>query len=234
MPKKYPKDQKNKTLDLFSIYNSVSMVHQLSGIPIRTLYRWRSELNQNQGRLMARKNIENDTTATQTPDIRRKTPDSRHKSDANADTMTQKRRKHPDSDAAAAQQVPPASSAAAAFDPEPDIDGIPGRTYPYPLEDNEGSNDDYEDFRQIRSQLMEHARQLVANLDPTADDVSRRTLALARILDRILQLDDIIPRLNSEQVIRLEYVYDGLVHNTPPWRGASNPYQRHDEEEREW
>ena len=230
MPKKYPKDQKLNALALLSMYgNNVSTVHQLSGIPIRTLYRWRSELNQKQQRPAARKNVENDTTATQNPDIRHKTPDSRHNRDANTDAMTQPRHKHPHSDAAATQKYPFANNTPPASDLESDTAGIPGLSYPYPLENDADSNDDYEDFRQLRNQLMEHARQLVANLNPTADDISLRTLALARILDRILQLDDIIPRIAPEKVMRFEYVYDGAVHNVPPWQGASENYQ-HDQE----
>lgn len=66
---------------------------------------------------------------------------------------------------------------------------------------------DYEDFAFIRQQLMKHARKLALDLRPSEADGNRRTLALARIIDRINSLDRILP----EQAKKLE---------DPPWQEA--------------
>lgn len=96
--------------------------------------------------------------------------------------------------------------------------GVPGRTYPYPPEDDESdAEQNLEDFRRVRDILMNHAQQLAENLKPDDPDINRRSLALSRILDRIHQLDDMLPSLIPEQVMRWEFVYDGMVHDRPPW-----------------
>lgn len=95
--------------------------------------------------------------------------------------------------------------------------GVPGKSYPYPLEEEEESQGDYEDFRKVRDILMNHAHRLAANLKPDEPDINRRSLALSRILDRIAQLDDMLPDLNPEKVIRFEYSYNGSVYNVAPW-----------------
>ncbi|MCE2472192.1 MAG: transposase, partial [Anaerolineae bacterium] len=95
--------------------------------------------------------------------------------------------------------------------------GVPGKSYPYPLEEEEESQGDYEEFRNVRDILMQHASRLAVNLRPDDPDINRRSLALSRILDRIAQLDEMLPDLNPEQVIRFEYTYNGSVYNVPPW-----------------
>ena len=65
---------------------------------------------------------------------------------------------------------------------------------------------------------MNHAQQLAVNLNPDDPDINRRTLALSRILDRVHQLDLLLPSLNPERVMRHEFVYDDLVHNIAPWK----------------
>ncbi len=96
--------------------------------------------------------------------------------------------------------------------------GISGRTYPYPLEDDEADADEnLDDFRRLRSVLMQHAQNLAADLNPDDPDINRRSLALSRILDRIHQLDAMLPDLLPEQILRHEFVYDGMVHDKPPW-----------------
>ncbi|MCE2473129.1 MAG: hypothetical protein J4G18_14820, partial [Anaerolineae bacterium] len=96
--------------------------------------------------------------------------------------------------------------------------GVPGKSYPYPLEeDEEDSESDFEDFRKVRDILMKHAHRLAANLRPDDPDINRRSLALSRVLDQIYQLDEMLPDLNPEKVIRFEYTYNGSVYNVPPW-----------------
>ena len=97
--------------------------------------------------------------------------------------------------------------------------GVPGVTYPYPLEDGDDAVNDYDDFRKVREILMGHAHQLAVNLKPDDPDINRRSLALSRILDRIHQLDAMLPDLNPKQPIRIEFAYDGMVHNVPPDQG---------------
>ncbi len=60
------------------------------------------------------------------------------------------------------------------------------------------ANSDYDDFVYIRAQLMKHARHLARDLGPDKPDSNRRSLALARILDRIQQLDEVIPVLAKQ------------------------------------
>ena len=101
--------------------------------------------------------------------------------------------------------------------------GVPGKTYPYPLEEDEETQNNFDDFRKVRDILMDHAHQLATNLKPDDPDINRRSLALSRILDRVHQLDEMLPDLNPESVLRFEYVYDGQVHNIAPWE-ASEEY----------
>ena len=71
---------------------------------------------------------------------------------------------------------------------------------------------------------MDHAQKLAKNLNPDDPDINRRSLALSRILDRVHQLDIMLPDLKPEQVLRIEYTYEGLVHNTPPGIAESSQY----------
>ena len=97
------------------------------------------------------------------------------------------------------------------------MDGIPSKTYPYPIADDEhASTDQFEDFKNLRAKLMKHAQQLADDLTTNDENINLRTLALARILDRIMQLDAIIPQINPNRVV-IEYLYNGSVHDVPPW-----------------
>ncbi len=96
----------------------------------------------------------------------------------------------------------------------------PLQTYLYPLEEDQDPNSRFEEFRELRDMLLDHARDLAVHLKPTDPDINLRSLALARILDRVQQLDELLPDLNPETVMRFEYVYDGMVHNVPPWEGT--------------
>ncbi len=91
---------------------------------------------------------------------------------------------------------------------------------------SEPDNTDIEDFTYIREQLMKYARQMASDLRPNEPDSNRRTLALARILDRIQWLDEILPDRIPERVIRHVFHYDGKDQNHPPWHGASQRHAR--------
>ena len=108
--------------------------------------------------------------------------------------------------------------------------GIPGKTYPYPLEEDVDPNARFEEFRDLRDMLLNHARTLAADLKPADPDINLRTLALARLLDRVQQLERMLPDLNPERVIRFEYVYDGAVHNVQPWEGVIKDQNKFREE----
>ncbi len=58
---------------------------------------------------------------------------------------------------------------------------------------------DQENYAFIREKLKTCARQMAINLQPDAPDISRRTLALARILDRIERLDHVLQELSVEE-----------------------------------
>ncbi len=96
--------------------------------------------------------------------------------------------------------------------------GIPGLSYPYLLEDDDQPADSHTDFRKVRDILMAHVKYMADNLKPDEPDINRRSLALGRIIDRVKQLDEMLPSLMPEQVIRWEFVYDGMVHDKPPWQ----------------
>ena len=58
MPKRYPSDQKREALDLLKIHDyKVSIVQSLTGIPASTLYNWRDQVFQKNPDLIGRKNI---------------------------------------------------------------------------------------------------------------------------------------------------------------------------------
>ena len=69
---------------------------------------------------------------------------------------------------------------------------------------------------------MKYARQMAADLRPNEPDSNRRTLALARILDRIQWLDEILPDRIPDKTVRWEFLYDGKLHQHPPWHDASD------------
>ena len=81
-------------------------------------------------------------------------------------------------------------------------------------------------YAQLRDKLMNHAMTLADNLLLGDGFVNQRVQALSRLLDRILVLDDILPDKQPEQTIRFEYYYDNAVQEHPPWKGASEGFDR--------
>ena len=84
-------------------------------------------------------------------------------------------------------------------------------------EDHDDHERDYEDFKYIREKLMLCARAMATDLQANQPDSNRRSLALARVLDRIQWLDEILPDRIPEQVTRFEYSSDGVNLPAPPW-----------------
>ena len=229
MPSHYTPAQKQEALRLLAIHNdNVPIVEQLTGIPRPTLYRWRKQELSQSAAQMRQKNIpsiDNHSHLTDKPAhpdypdaelIKNgdyqfwRLPDGRvfaHLSDEERESLAHLRE--------LAEDEPPPAETPPAEEPEA---GVPGKTYPYPLEDDEAQAEkDIKDFRRVRDILMNHAQRLAASLDPDDPDINRRSLALSRILERVHQLDDMLPSLLPEQVIRHEFVYDDMVHNVAPW-----------------
>jgi hypothetical protein len=94
---------------------------------------------------------------------------------------------------------------------------------PITADDSESAqpDDSFAQFTQLREILMQHVMTLANNLLIGDSYVNHRVIALSRLIDRIVQLDNILPNKNPEQVVRFEYYYDDAVHDVPPWEGAS-------------
>lgn len=241
MPKKYPPHRKAEALELLALFDKVSTVQRLTQIPASTLHRWRRQKSATNADLSAKKdfpiaeknvissplsqNLANTTTVpVQTTPM--DTDSTQNTLDSTDHVSYEKSPAQSATEADADQLDQPADSddADAASDKyfwetEETPAGVPGKTYPYPLEDDQDPDGRFEDFRELRDMLLDHARELAINLKPTDPDINLRSLALGRILDRVQHLDDLLPDRNPERIIRFEYVYDGLVHNVPPWKG---------------
>ena len=55
-------------------------------------------------------------------------------------------------------------------------------------------------------------------------------LFVSRLLDRVQQLESMLPDLNPERIIRFQYVYGGSVHDVPPWEGVIKDQEKFREE----
>lgn len=225
MAKRYTPAQKQEALELLEFHNeNVPIVHNLTGIPYSTLYRWRRQEFSINPDLMAQKNI---------PSI----DNHSHKTDSSPQPDRVEAELIQDGDmqyyrlptGQVVSKLPAASDSpdsppARPSEAESRIGGVPGKNYPYPLEEDDDASADFDDFRKVRDILMSHAHHLAANLKPEDPDINRRSLALSRILDRIHQLDEFLPSLNPETVMRFEYVYNGSVYNVPPWANDDLKY----------
>ena len=246
MAKAYPPAQKQEALRLLEIHQGrVPIVHNLTAIPAPTLYRWRRESLSQEPNLSIQKNnpsIDNRFSAASSlgQPARAPQPDSPVQ---HSDRANEPEPPRPTAFSAGVQSLVTADNDAAAYAPREDLPdpdseaaqwhkdnllfqlgGVPGKSYPYPLETDEEIEGDFEDFRKVRNILMNHAHRLAANLRPDDPDINRRSLALSRILARITQLDEMLPDLNPEKVTRFEYVYDGMVHNVPAWSDPELKY----------
>ncbi len=91
-------------------------------------------------------------------------------------------------------------------------------------EEEEEEIDTYAAYTILRNRMLRRALALSLLLE-TDDDptqVARLAIALARLIDRLARLDELIPRQPHDNVIRHQYVdpYDGSIHDTPmspPW-----------------
>lgn len=230
MPKKYPTEERRAAFGYLSMYSGdIDAVHQITGIPQRTLRRWRKQMEAESAR-RERKNSAAVTTRSHTPESGQLaviSPDFRSQQRDPAGPMdTTGTQPHDRADAKDATRTQPQDAPDDSFATLPDERssfGVPGRVYPYPVGDEPEPEPapQYAEFRNLRDLLMQLAKKLAANLRPDDPDINQRTLALSRLLDRIQRLEELIPVESQPEVIRFEYVYDGMVHNVPPWHGAS-------------
>ncbi|MCY4539132.1 MAG: hypothetical protein OXE52_13005 [Chloroflexi bacterium] len=234
MPKKYPREQRLEALGLLSMYsNNVQIVHDITGIHIRTLRRWRAQMERKKNRRETRKNRLTDTKQPNTAHFghnadAKALPQSHHGHNADTKALPQSHHGH-NADAKALPQSHHGHNADAKALPQPrhghnaDTKALPQPHHGHkdPIEDDPAPNDVFEDLNYIRDQLMQLTRQLSASLNPDDPDFSRQTLAIARLLDRILALDKLIPEKNPQETVRFEYYYDGAVQKLPPWYGVS-------------
>lgn len=72
-------------------------------------------------------------------------------------------------------------------------------------------------FAQLRQILMQHLMTLSTDLLVGDGHINQRTIAITRLLDRVLQLDQVLPDRNPQQVIRFEFISDGKITDQPPW-----------------
>jgi hypothetical protein len=168
--RKYTKHEKKQARRLLLIHNGdVGIVHQLTTIPKRTLYRWRTAWDDQY--------------------------------DLFLDVLAQK-----NSVSATANQQPlPISSPTSANDSE--LAQPP---------------DSLAQFTQLRHILMEHVMTLANNLLIGDYHINNRVIALSRLIDRIVLLDQILPDQNPEKVVRFEFISDGTIYNTPPWEADTD------------
>ena len=160
MPSQYSEQAKQDALEMLRIGDDISAVHYTTGIPERTLRRWRHALDQRPDGQMAEKSFS--PPAGQLPDS--DSPDT-------------------------AEQPTPAPA-----DPS-----------------DAATGNDLEDFTYIRDKLLTCARQISRDLQPNAPDISRRALALARLLDRIDRIDSRLPDLAKKE-------------ERPPWQDAYDAF----------
>lgn len=86
--------------------------------------------------------------------------------------------------------------------------------------DSAEPGESFAQFAQLRTILMEHLMTLSTNLLAGDGQVNQRTIAITRLLDRVLQLDKVLPDRNPEKIVRFEFISDGKVYDAPPWYDA--------------
>lgn len=81
------------------------------------------------------------------------------------------------------------------------------------------------EFENLRAQLMKHIFSLAASLTDDPNTAHLRAVALARLLDRVVKLDTLIPAYHPEEheiIFKFEYP-DGSMHDHPPWEIPQPP-----------
>jgi arsenate reductase-like glutaredoxin family protein len=84
---------------------------------------------------------------------------------------------------------------------------------------------DWQTLQALLNQLTQDALELAESLHEAIPDasLSQRATALSQLIDRIMKLAALLPRPQTEQIIRIQYVdTDGSIHETPYWAGADS------------
>ncbi len=191
MPKKYAREQKREALGLLSMYNNdVDFVHEITGIHVRTLRRWRAQMEGKKYRRKTRKNRQTDTEQPNSAPFEHNADTyalPEHNADITALSQTQDGHNDPD-------QGDPASN-----DVFEDFNYIRDQLMQLSRQLSAGFNPDDPD---ISRQALAIARLL------------DRILALDGILSAAPSTEQ------PQETIRFEYYYDDAPQKLPPWHGA--------------
>jgi len=84
------------------------------------------------------------------------------------------------------------------------------------------------ELRSLRNQLMRHIFNITADLSQDDDLFNHRTVAITRLLDRVMKLDAQLNELHpQETILRVVYTYpDGSVHSIPSYKNDEWQAQR--------
>ena len=207
MPKKHSSFSKRDALELLEHGFPIEIVHQRSGIPARTLYRWNKKLEKKRQRQLAKKVSDLMAISPHSANPRHKTPNSNKKPTRNQQETnrlchkTSDLRHKTDDSRQIDDDICHNALAAAAAVPISDL------TEPHVIDSH------LDDLNYIRAQLMKVARDLASNLDSSGPDINTRSLALSRVLDRVQWLDQLLDTPDPEP----EPAAEPAPHNFPGW-----------------
>ncbi len=250
MPTKYSDHTKDEAMHLLALGEDISFIHFQTGVPERTLRYWRQKIRQDADCHIAEKTFPSaadrrpSEASEPLPELDSNYPPIQteeakkllalgedisfifYRTGIPKDILLAWRQKiRPDSDCHIAEKTfPSAPDCRPSAEPEP-LHATDANAATPAADAEAPNNSDIEDLTHIRERLMTYARKMADIIDPLDHDTNRRTLALARILDRIQWLDEVLPDRIPEQTLRFEYYYDGQVQEHPPWHGASKRYK---------
>lgn len=78
------------------------------------------------------------------------------------------------------------------------------------------SLEDYGKYTTLRHKLTHHIELLADTLADDPETIHIRAMALSRLLDRVIKLEDYAVSEEPRHLI-IEYAYDGGLHPHPPW-----------------
>lgn len=86
---------------------------------------------------------------------------------------------------------------------------------------------------ELQMQMIDRGLAIVAQMDDetlASAPLNQLATTLNALVSNALKLEEVLEETDEqeekEQVIRFEYLYDGSVHKTPPWAGASEGFPR--------
>ena len=83
----------------------------------------------------------------------------------------------------------------------------------------------------LRLRMLQRGQEILAQMHGDAlqkAPLNQLATALGALVSNALKLEDVIGQSDEqdEKVIRFEHFYDGSLHQTPPWAGASEGFDR--------